>query len=129
MNAAAAKQNEPMDVRQATEFDLPKPRDRFQPAERRLDARPGVLTLGVAGMTRRPLIDRAAARARRVLRDMRREPQLARIADKFARVEALVRTDGPPAPATAFHVMVEQYGGDLAFRARRPYSPSQSFAG
>src|SRR5215467_12537060 len=79
----AGKYHEPVDLRQAAEFDLAHPADRFQPAERRFDPGPSVLTRGVARVPRRASIDRAPAPSRQILGDMWRAPELTRDIDKL----------------------------------------------
>src|SRR5215203_2403551 len=48
IESGAREHEEPVDLRQSPQFDFPDPRDRFQPAERRFDAGPRMLTLPVA---------------------------------------------------------------------------------
>ena len=68
----AGEDEEPVDVREAAQFDFAHPGDGLQPPERRFDARPRVLTLRVARVPGRAPIDRAAAAPREVLRHVRR---------------------------------------------------------
>src|SRR5712692_3287759 len=55
---------------------LPQQRDRFQPAEAFFDALPLLLTEGIAGMMRRPSIDRTPTTPSQVLRHMRSHSQM-----------------------------------------------------
>lgn len=106
-----------MDVGEAPEFELPEPGDGFQPPKRRLDPWAGVLTFRAPVVPHGPLINRAAARSRGVLRDMRREAQLAREIHKLARIVGLVGPDCPRAATPALHALVQEHRGDPALRA------------
>src|SRR6516164_3036702 len=73
----AREDHQPLDVRETAEFHLAQPADRFQPAERRLDAGSGVLTHRVARVPRHAAVDRTAAWPIQILRNMGRAAQLA----------------------------------------------------
>ena len=93
----ACEDEEPIDVGQTTQFDFADPRDGFQPAERRFDPRPRMLTHRIAHVSCRPAVDRATARTREILRYVRGGPQLAREVDEFAHVIRLVGANGAAA--------------------------------
>ena len=80
---------EPVDLGQPPQLDLPHPGDGLQPAKGRFDARPRMLTLRVAVMTRRARVDGAAATPRHVLSDVRRGVQLAHQPDEIAHIVRL----------------------------------------
>ena len=88
--AAAVKVKIQVDQRPAAMAQLAQAADGLHPAEALLDQLALPLTDGVAGMARRAAIDRAAAGARRVLRDMRRDVHRAQLGDEVARVVRLV---------------------------------------
>src|SRR5687767_15744838 len=77
VEGGACEYEEPVDLGQAAQLDLPHPRDRFQPPEGWFDTRAGVLTLRVASMSSGAPIDRAPARPREILRHVRGGLQLA----------------------------------------------------
>lgn len=83
---SAREDQQPVDLFQAAQFDLPSPGDRFEPTKCRFDPRPGMLTHRVARMPRGAAINRAAARSVEILRDVWRATQFARDVDEFPHV-------------------------------------------
>ena len=82
----AREAEEPVHLRESTQFHLPHPGDRFQPAKRGLDPRPGVQAFRVAVMARRPCVDGTAATAIHVLRHMRCDVERPQDVDQAVRV-------------------------------------------
>ena len=68
----ACKHEQPVHLLEAAQFDFAHPRDRFQPAKRRFDARPGLLTHRVARMPRRATVNSVPAGPLKVLGDVLR---------------------------------------------------------
>ena len=75
---------------------LPQQSNGLEPAETFFDPLPLLLADAVACMTRRPLVEGAAAAPSVVLRYMRRHLHVAALGDEILRVEALV---SPPTAA------------------------------
>src|SRR5688572_14872215 len=81
---------------------LAEPADRLHPAEALLDELPFLLAPRVAGLTRRPTVDGAAAiPGGAELRDVRRRPHAPELRHKVAAVVALVRRHRAAAAAQA----------------------------
>src|SRR4029453_2524863 len=116
----AREDEQPIDVRQATELHFADPRDRLQPAERRLDARAGMLTLRVARMPRRAGVDRTAARAREILCHVWRRPQLARQVNKLPDVIRLVGPHRATAIGSPLPLRVQHQHARVALRRPTP---------
>jgi hypothetical protein len=75
-----------------------------------------MLTLRVPRVTSRAGIDRAAAPARRVLRDMRRDPERPRNLDKVVRVIALVGADRSATPRRSAMLGPQHQHAGIALR-------------
>ena len=94
----AREDQQPIHVRQPTQFHLADPGDRLQPPERGLNPWSRVLALGVPVVPCGPRIDRTAAAPRRILRDVRRETEVTRKTDKVVDVIPFVGPDGATTP-------------------------------
>ena len=91
--------------------------DRLQPTKRRFDSRARVLTHRVARMPSRAGIDRAAARSRQVLGDMRGGAQLARHINKLAHVVVLIASNGSATPRRTFPLRMQHQQSGIPFGA------------
>jgi len=90
---------DPIHQYRAAMVELAQQSDGLHPPEGLFDQLSFSLTDRVSGVTRRAAIDRAAATiGLRILRDVRRDIQLARLSDKVARVVVLVAAERRSTP-------------------------------
>ena len=108
---------QPVHLREAAQFHLAHPRDRFQRAERRFDARSGMLTHRVARMPRRATVNRAPAGPLEILCDVWGAPQFAHDVNEFADVVGLIRADRPSSPRRALPLRVQHQHARISLRA------------
>src|SRR5205809_5573392 len=112
---SAREHEQPVHVGQSPQFHLAHPGDGFQPPEGRFNSRSRVLTLRVAVVSCRAGIDRTTTASRWVLRDVRRDAQVAGEADEIVDVISLVGPDRPTLPLFPRYLRVQPPQASLAF--------------
>ena len=119
------ERQDPIDQFAATVAQFAEQPDRFHPSERLLDQFPFPLTDHVARMPGRATID---GRVLGLLRDVRRDVQIATGRDKAGDVVVLVPADGPAAPLAATQQDQRGFTFGRPGRGGRAYIDDQSMA-
>ena len=110
------KEEERVDLREASEFHFAQQPDGLHPSEGRLDARPRVQALLVPDVARGAVVNRTPAAARVILTHMRRRPEGTQVVHTAVRVVAFVGSHRDPTARPARGLLQDQQRGGIALR-------------